>query len=157
MFLWCFMHSLNTYEMTCWRYLTIEHVAPCPSWSKFIQVHPVQSSQGTSGWVPDRSCEPAERKLHSTWAKSMGQVNALQSFRKTSETKTKVTKEKRSWDCSRRQVKQEQFYNSNILQHFATSHNVILQQSSGNTTNTIGCILTAQILCGEVPDGAGML
>lgn len=22
-----------------------------------LQVHPVQSSQGTSGWLPDRSCE----------------------------------------------------------------------------------------------------
>ena len=26
--------------------------------SKLIQVDPVQSSQGTSGWLPDRSCEP---------------------------------------------------------------------------------------------------
>lgn len=74
---WCFMHSLNTYEMTCWRYLTIEHVAPCPSWSKFIQSNLPKELQAdclTAAVSPS-----AERKLHSTWAnaKSMGQVNAL--------------------------------------------------------------------------------
>ena len=137
----CFMHSLNTYEMTCWRYLTIEHVAPCPSWSK-------STSSSSSPIFPRNfrliawpqlwahrlkgNCIPREQ-MQRAWDKWMRYTSLLEKLRKP-----RLKKRDHYIDCSRRQVKQEKFYNSNILQHFATSHNVILQQSSGNTANTIG-------------------